>query len=133
MGETWLGREKNPLTKDWKEENDGLTDDISPYEFPNTALNLNENEENTRKLKGEPEPLPEELIFEVAINGEIKSAWNRDELEEQRHNVAYNVDVFVLLDDPTMREKFNNKDDDVGETIEVAIRLKNIGREATFA
>ena len=133
--ESWIGKEANSLTKDWKEVNNGMTYDETPYIFPQKVDTNTQNEDNgkgrTRRLKGPPDPLPDDLVFEIAIDGEIKAKWSRDEFEKQRHSVAYNLDMFVLMDDPKMSETL--KDEDTGKTVEVAIRLSGVKREATFS
>lgn len=141
--ETWRPKGLNKMTEGWTEENNGMTDDETPYVFPDEDMNevdIDESESESeidgeshgRKLGGPPPPLPDNALFEIAIDGEIKASWNSAQFEEQRHSVAYNFDMFVLLDDESMAERFKDKDKDVGETVEVAIRLSGVNRDVTF-
>jgi len=42
------------------------------------------------------------------------------------------LDMFILLDDPSMKDRFKSENEE-GETVEVAIRISGAGRDATFA
>lgn len=111
---------KNPRTNGWAEVNNGKT-----YEGPPTPVAPATNTTNstdsgeTRKLKGEPSrPVPDDFIFEFAINGKITS-WNKAEFSERRNMTSRLAKIWVLLDDPSV----------VGD-VEVALRVKQPGRNA---
>jgi len=154
--ETWHHPEDLPKTNGWTSENNGKTNDETTYIFPGHQEEVNENETNERRLKSSPPPstndihfgfdtdrilkkaspvMNKDFQFEIAIDGEIKSTWKTEDFEDgkQKHEIAYNMAYFVLMDDPSMSERFNGDDDDVGETVELAIRLSGQGSEVVFA
>jgi len=140
--ETWRNPGENQRTEGWTEENNGKTHETTSSQDmeENENVDIDDVEDEmiddssgkNRRLKGEPAPFPDGFCFEIAINGEIKASWDKDQLEEQRHNVAYNLDMFILLDDPSMKDRFKSENEE-GETVEVAIRISGAGRDATFA
>jgi len=93
--------DESTLTKDWTEENNG---------------------ERLRDL--EADPLPEDLIFDYAIDGKITSL-TKGEFEARKTQPQKAVELLTILDDL-----------DVGSggahDMEFAIRLRNCGRACTF-
>ena len=104
--ETWRGPRANHRTEGWTEENNGNIYDVtssqdSEENESNDMNNLDdenieEGSDENRRLKEAP-VLPDDIVFEIAIDGEIKAVWDKDRIEEERHSVAYNFDLFVFV------------------------------------
>ena len=81
------------------------------------------NGEYNRDLKVQALPLPEDFMLDYAIDGKITTL-NLTQFQEVHAYPQRVVETLVLLDDPDMKE---TKD------LEVAIRLRNCGRECIWS
>jgi len=78
----------------------------------------NGREDERRKLKAPPPPLPPEFRFEVAINGVVISSWNSTEYKQQCHYQSYNNGICLLWNDEERALKQESGD------IEFAMRIE---------
>lgn len=101
--EDWLVPDDNKVTKGWTKVNDG------DYE-----------RERHRILQNKRVPLPEEFVFEYAINGKVTSL-TKDSYYETIRVAQRTMEIVTVLDDPAV----------TGE-VEVGIRLRNCGRGCVF-
>jgi hypothetical protein len=99
--EDWHEEKESAVTNGWTEVNNGEYD---------------------RNLASVP-PLPDDFVFEYAIDGKITSL-NKTEFEESVKNPQRTILTLVVLDDPHMKEP---------KDIEVAFRMRNSGRTKVFS
>jgi len=99
--ENWHLENESTVTKGWTEVNGGEYD---------------------RALANVP-PLPDDFVFEYAIDGNITSL-NKTQFEEAMKNPQRTILTLVVLDDPNMKEP---------KDIEVAFRMRNSGRTNVFS
>jgi len=99
--DTWHFARESKATVGWTEVNDGEFD---------------------RSLKELAPPLPDDFIFDYAIDGKITSL-NLDQFRKMQTVAQRVVEIFTILDKPDMETK---------ENVEVAFRLRNCGRGCVF-
>merc|ERR1712222_181284 len=123
--EIWHGGKENKRTKNWEEYNNGIWPDGSRRngtvvpngsadeksethqwekyckydEEDNKGDEKKEDDHIRRQLKGPPPALPDDFMFDIALNGTITS---QDRCEftregESGKRLAYNFDVFTFL------------------------------------
>ena len=118
--ETWNNKEENTITEDWKSENNERR--------RNLELEGGKDGEplHGRALKEDPgQRLPENFVFEYALNGKIISLKKKEFLELKKLPQRV-IESVTLLDDPA----FTDKETDV----ELAIRVTGgCGRDCTLS
>lgn len=101
-----------------------LADDVGQHEKNDEDLKellYGDPFEAARNLKVDADVvMTETLEFDFSINGKI-TTWNKTEVIANRHKQERVVELFKLLDDPSFK----------GD-VEVALRLRGVGREQNF-
>jgi hypothetical protein len=118
---TWHFESENTRTAGWKAVNDERR---LRGETPALDENTYEYRERNLMRSYETPNLPDEFVFEYAINGKI-TTWNKTEFLEKKQQVQRVVETVTLLDD---KDFFNGESQDV----EVAIRLRGCGSSCVF-
>jgi hypothetical protein len=117
---TWHFESENTRTIGWKAVNDERN--LRGGDRPDTDSQLDDKRNLMRSYKT-PE-LPDDFVFEFAINGEITS-WNKTQFLEEKKQIQRVVETITMLDD---------KDFSGGEAqdVDVAIRLRGCGSSCVF-
>ena len=76
--------------------------------------------ERHRVLQNKRVPLPDEFVFEYAINGEV-TLLSKDGFLETIRVAQRTMEIMTVLDDPSVTGK-----------VEVGVRLRNCGRGCVF-
>ena len=91
---------QNPRTKDWSEENNGMTYD----------------DENRNLGKQKLPPWPTDFMIDVAVNGKIVKSYTGEEYYKFAFPIAYMEAFYPLVDDKSIV---------TGEPVEIGIRLRS--------
>ena len=111
----WWTTEKDPFTEGWTEV--GIV--------PPPADDHDPSDNARRSLGGRVSPMPDDMKFEVAIDGKIVKTWDHDEFMSYGKEVVKNFALWPLLDEVEWA-----KGNGGGKDVEVAIRLRSeAGRE----
>jgi hypothetical protein len=109
----WWCMGKPPLTKDWKEVNNGKTTDTTPDAVDASGRQL-----------GKPTPdqiVPKDFEMDIAINGKITKTMDRAEWISFIGEASKNCAVWPLLNNEEMAKRENFE----GEDMEFAIRFRS--------
>ena len=101
--ESWHEYNSNKRTEGWEKVNNGRED--------------LRRQQRRRRLKKPPPPLPDDFRFEVAINGDIVSSWNKTEYQAQCPYISYNNNICLIWNDEERAKKKEKED------IEFAMRI----------
>ncbi len=104
LGESWI---------QWDEASDPASE----------TYNLDESGERMIMRSYDTPELPEEFVFEYAIDGKVTSL-TKTEFLEQKKIIQRVVETITVLDDPTFTEEARD--------VEIAIRLRFCGRTVVF-
>jgi len=122
---TYLGEEANTRTAGWTSVNNERRLEVEEdgVNVDDEAPKSEEKPEQGRRRTGLSE-WPDGTIFDFAIDGKITSL-NKEQFIEKRKKVQRVMEVLTLLDDPNFTSS--------PKTVEVAIRMRNCGRQCTLA
>jgi len=112
----WWCHYAHKLTTDWTEVNDGKTTDTTPY-----------NATVGQRQLGKPtqdQLVPKDLEMDIAINGKITKTMKRDDWIKYTAEKTKNCAVWPLLNNEEMSKR-DWKDDNEGETVDVAVRFRS--------
>ena len=127
---TYMGEEVNKRTKGWTTVNNErrLEEEQQQQQVEEQIVDESHPQlppaNERRRTKEIDETLPEDFIFDYAIDGKITSL-SKAEFLELRKKPQRVMEMLTLLDDPNFTSSARD--------VEVAFRMRNCGRTCTFA
>jgi hypothetical protein len=134
---TWHYSNENTITKDWSTVNNEPAQRLRERKLEarsdvqhameleeESSSSASEHERRSLGVRSTDTPeQPDTMVFEYAIDGEIKSL-PRDEFLEKVQHLQRVVETLTILDDPNFTSEARD--------VEIAIRMKGCGRTCSF-
>jgi hypothetical protein len=85
-------------------------------------------DDNDRKLKAPPIPLPDDFQLDIAVNGKIVKTWDHATFMEHTKEAAYNEAFYTFVDDENIVSGDEPKEVEFG----LRIRSEKNPKDASF-